>query len=120
MIAASQTIRRCARQLLAVLVAIMFLVAPMAEAAPIICNNDLSQVEHIETSKGDVAKRGDHHPCDQKACCKSACNLCNVIIPVGNPVVFHLDSGSQRYLDPQASFIGSTCRPPFTPPRPLV
>ncbi|WP_234616870.1 hypothetical protein [Agrobacterium vitis] len=103
-----------------VLVAIMFLVAPMAEAAPTLCNNDLSQVEHIEASKRDVAGQGDHHPVEQKACCKGVCSLCNVILPVWNPVVLHLDSGSQRYLDPQASFIGSTCRPPFTPPRSLV
>jgi len=119
MFAVSQTIRRCARELLAVLVAIMFLVAPMAEAAPT-CNNDLSQVQHIETSKGDVAGQGDHHPIEQKACCKSVCSLCNVILPVWNPVVFHLDSAAQRYLDPQPSFIGFTCRPPLTPPRSLI
>jgi hypothetical protein len=116
MIAVSQTIRRGGRELLAVLVAIMFLVAPMAEAAPT-CNNDLSQVQHIETSKGDVAGQGDHHPIEQKACCKSVCSLCNVILPASNPVVFHLDFGAQRYLDRQRPITGLSSRPALGPPR---
>lgn len=45
-----------------VLVAIMFLVAPMAKAAPVICNNDLPQAAQIETSNGSVAGQGDLHP----------------------------------------------------------
>lgn len=117
MIAVSQTIRRWARELLAVLVAIMFLVAPMAEAAPEICDNDLSQAVHVETSMGDVAWQGDRHPVEQKACCNSVCSLCNVILPASNPVVFHLDSGAQRYLDPQQSITGHSSSPALGPPR---
>ncbi|CAN7491628.1 hypothetical protein [Pararhizobium sp. LjRoot238] len=120
MTAANETIRRSGRELLAVLVAIMFLIAPMAEAAPVICDNDFAQVPHTETSKGDVARQGDLHPVDQKACCKSVCNLCNVILPASNPVVFLLDSGAQRYLDSQQSIAGLTSRPALGPPRSLV
>lgn len=120
MIAVSQTIRRCGRELLAVLVAIMFLVAPMAEAAPVICDNDFAQVAHTETSKGDVDRKGDLHSVEHKACCKSACSLCNVILPASNPVVFHLDSGAQRYLDPQQTTTGLSSRPALGPPRSIL
>ena len=117
MIAVSQTIRRGGRELLAVLVAIMFLVAPMAEAAPVLCDNDFAQVAHTETSKGDVARPGDLHPFKHKACCKSVCSLCNVILPASNPVVFHLDFGAQRYLDRQRPITGLSSRPALGPPR---
>ena len=120
MIAVSQTIRRCARELLTVLVAIMFLVAPMAEAAPVICNNDLPQAAQIETSNGSVAGQGDLHPAEQKACCKSVCSLCNVILPASNPVAFHLDFGAQRHLDPQQSMTGLSSSPTLGPPRSLL
>ncbi|CAN7445535.1 hypothetical protein LJR098_004190 [Rhizobium sp. LjRoot98] len=117
MIAVSQAIRRCARELLAVLVAIMFLLAPMAEAAPKICDNDLPQGVHVETSMGDVAGQGDFHPAEQKACCKNVCSLCNGILPASDPVVFHLDSGAQRYFDPQQSITGLRSSPALGPPR---
>ena len=117
---ANETIRRSGREFLAVLVAIMFLVAPMAEAAPVICDNDVPQVAHIETSKGNVALQGDLHPTEQKACCKSVCSLCNVILPASNPVVFHPDSGAQRYLDPQQSITGLSSSPALGPPRSIV
>lgn len=120
MTAANETIRRSGRELLAVLLAIMFLIAPMAEAAPVICDNDFAQVPHTERSTGDVARQGDLHLVEQMACCKSACSLCNVIIPASNPVVFPLDSGAQRYLDPQRSFAGLASRPALGPPRSLV
>lgn len=120
MFAVSQTIRRYAKELLTLLVAIMFLVAPMAEAAPVRCDNNLPQTAHIETSMGDVAGQGDLHPAEQKACCKSVCSLCNVILPASNPVVFHLDSGAQRYLDPQPSITGLSSSPALGPPRSIV
>jgi hypothetical protein len=120
MIAESQTIRRFARELLAVLVAIMFLVAPMAEAAPEICNKDFPQAVHGETPMGDVAGQGDRHPAAQKACCKSLCSLCNVILPASNPVVFHPNSGAQRYLDPPQSITGLSSSPALGPPRSIV
>lgn len=120
MIAVSQTIRRCVRELLAVLVAIMFLVAPMAEVAPEICDNDLPQAVHVETSMGDAAGLGDRHPVEQKACCNSVCSLCNVILPPSNPVAFHVDSGAQRYLDPQQSITGVSSRPVLGPPRSIL
>ncbi|MDW5317640.1 hypothetical protein [Rhizobium sp. PL01] len=117
MFAVSQTIRRYVKELLAVLVAIMFLVAPMAEAAPVICDNGSPQVAHIETSMGDVAGQGDFHPAEQKGCCKNVCSLCNVILPASDPVVFHLDSGAQRYFDPQQSITGLRSSPALGPPR---
>ena len=120
MVALNRTIARHARELLAVLVAIMFLFAPMAEAAPFICDNDLPQVTHFETSVGDVAGQGDLHPAEQRACCKSVCSLCNVILPVSDPGVFHLDSGAQRYLDSQQSSTGLSASPALGPPRSIV
>jgi hypothetical protein len=120
MIAASQTIRRGGRELLAVLVAIMFLVAPMAEAAPVLCDNDFAQVAHTETSISDVARPGDLDPVEHKVCCKSVCSLCNVILPASSPVVVHLDSGAQRYLDPQQSITGLGSRPTLGPPRSIL
>jgi hypothetical protein len=120
MIAVGQTIQRYARELLAVLVAIMFIVAPMAEAAPVICDNDFAQVAHTETSKGNVALKGDLHSVGDMACCNSVCSLCNVILPASNPVVIHLESGPQRYLDPQQSITGLSSRPALGPPRSIV
>lgn len=116
MIAVSQTIRRYARKLLAALVAIMVLVAPMAEAAPEICDNDLPQAVHFGISMGDVAGQNDRHHVEQKTCCKSLCSLCNVILPPSNPGVFHLDSVAQRYLDPQQLITGLSYRPVLGPP----
>ncbi|KQS91013.1 hypothetical protein ASG42_10980 [Rhizobium sp. Leaf391] len=120
MFAVSQTIRRYAKELLTLLVAIMFLVAPMAEAAPVICDNSSPQVAHIETSMGDVAGQGDLHPAEQKSCCKSVCSLCNVILPASDPGVFHLDFGAQRHLDPQQSMTGLSSSPALGPPRSLL
>ncbi|WP_234900258.1 hypothetical protein [Rhizobium skierniewicense] len=116
MIAVSQTIRRYARGLLAVLVAIMFLVAPMAEAASELCDNDLPQALHVETSMGEEARQDDRHHVEQMVCCKSVCSLCNVILPPSNPGVFHLDSVAQRYLDPQQLITGLSYRPVLGPP----
>lgn len=120
MIAVSQTTRRCGRELLAVLVAIMFLVAPMAEAAPVLCDNDCAQVAHTETSNDDVERKGDLHPVGHKACCNSVCSLCNVILPASNPVVFHLEAIAQQYLDPQQSITGLSSRPALGPPRSIL
>lgn len=117
MFAVSQTIRRYAKELLSVLVAIMFFVAPMAEAVPVICDNGSPQVAHIETSKSNVAGQSDLHLAEQKPCCKSVCSLCNVILPASNPVVFHPDSGTQRHLDFQQSITGLSSRPALGPPR---
>ncbi|MCF1469876.1 hypothetical protein FS764_23675 [Agrobacterium vitis] len=95
----------------------MVLVAPMAKAAPEICDNHLPQVVQVETSMGDVAGQGGRHGIEQKACCKTVCSLCNVILPASNPANFRLDSRSQQYLDPQQSVTGFTSSPALDPPR---
>lgn len=118
MIAVSQTIRRCGRELLAVLVTIMVLVAPMAEGAPVLCENNSTQTAYIETSQSDFARKHDAHPVDHKGCGKSVCSLCSVLVPT--PVVFHLDSSAQRHLDPQQSLTGLTFQPALGPPRSLA
>ncbi|WP_331375854.1 hypothetical protein [Sinorhizobium chiapasense] len=111
-----QTTWRCARGLLAILVAITFLAAPMAEATPSPCDNYAAQLEHSEASP-DLTHSGDHHPGDHKACCHSACNWCSIVLPAANSVVLSLDANGQRHLDPQSSITGVTSPPALGPPR---
>lgn len=116
MTALNRTIGRHARELLAVLVTIMFLVALMAKAAPETCDNHLPQVAHVEACMDDVALRGDRHGIEQTACCKTECSLCNAILPASSPANFRLESGAQRYLDPQRSVSSLSFRPRLGPP----
>ncbi|THK39181.1 hypothetical protein EHS39_06345 [Ensifer sp. MPMI2T] len=107
---------RCARGLLAILVAIMFLAAPMAEATASACDDHAVQFEHSETSR-DLNQSGDHRPDDHKACCHTACTWCSIVLPAANPVVLSLDSHGQDYLDPESSITGVTSPPTLGPPR---
>ncbi|MCA1408976.1 hypothetical protein I6F26_32970 [Ensifer sp. IC3342] len=117
MIAASQTVRKRARELLAILVAIMFLFAPTAEAALVNCEPHTISMEHVVSSQGDTALHVDIEPGDQKACCKSACSLCNALFPAPFSVGIALKSDGHRYFDPQRPIIDINSRPAIGPPR---
>ncbi|MBP1886167.1 hypothetical protein J2Z50_004470 [Ensifer mexicanus] len=98
------------------LVAIMFLAAPMAGATASTCDDHVAPLEHTETS-GDITHSGDHRPNDHKACCQSACTWCSIVLPAANSIVLSLDSNGQRYLDPQSSITGVISPPALGPPR---
>jgi len=117
MIAASQIVRNRAKELLAILVAIMFLFAPTAEAALVKCQPHTPSTEHIVSPQSDPAFHVDTETGDQKACCKSACSLCNALFPAPLPVGFTVKPDGYRDFGPQQPIIGINSRPAIGPPR---
>ncbi|WP_429811700.1 hypothetical protein [Ensifer sp. B1-9] len=117
MIAASQTVRKHARGLLATLVAILFLVAPIAEAAPIACEPHVAGSEHVISSQGKADLDGKTETGDQKACCKHVCGLCYTLFPAPTFGEVTLKSGDRRDLSPQPPIDGIISRPALGPPR---
>ncbi|OHV78574.1 hypothetical protein [Ensifer sp. LCM 4579] len=117
MIAASRTVLKRARELLAILAAIMFLFTPMAEAGLVKCEPHIVSSEDSVSPQGDPARHADFEPGDQKACCKSACSLCNALFPA--PVLFAiaLKPDGHRELDPHRTIAGINSRPAIGPPR---
>ncbi|WEX78985.1 hypothetical protein PYH37_003956 [Sinorhizobium numidicum] len=117
MIAVSQTIRSRARELLVVLVAIMFLFAPMALATSVQC--DSPSIEHAET-QDNLGHQNDFQPADQVSCCKSVCSVCNAALTGEYLIAFLPHSGDQQHPGPQTSIAGGTSRPLLGPPRTFV
>ena len=117
MIAASQTVRKHAKGLLAALVAILFLVAPIAEAAPIACETHVAGSEHVISSQGKADLHGKTETGDHKACCKRICSLCNTLFPAPTFGAITLKSGGRRDLAPQTPIAGIISRPAIGPPR---
>ncbi|ACP22292.1 hypothetical protein NGR_b08360 (plasmid) [Sinorhizobium fredii NGR234] len=119
MIVASQTFRRCARELLAVLVAIMFLAAPTIAAAAAICDGHVAQFEHSETQQNSD-HTGDKGLHPQKVCCVAACGWCSAVVPAPDLAVLHLASGGHLYPDPDQSIAGLDSPPAVGPPRSVI
>lgn len=117
MIAASQTVLKRARELPAILAAIMFLFAPMAEAALVECGPHIVSSEHTVSPQGDPALHVDFEPGDRKACCKRACSLYNALSPARVLLEIALKPNGHRDLDPQRTIIGINSRPAIGPPR---
>lgn len=117
MIAASQIVRKRATELLAILVAIVFLFAPMAEAAVVKCQPHALNTEHVVSPQSDPAPPVDTEPGDQKACCKSVCSLCNALFPAPIPVGFTVKPNGHRDFGPQQPITGIYSRPAIGPPR---
>ena len=117
MIAASQTIPKHARELLAALVAVLFMFAPIAEAAPVKCGSHAGSSEHVVSSRGKTALHVHAQPGERKACCKSACSLCYALFPAPILSELTLKSGSRRNLNPQRPIYGIISRPAIGPPR---
>jgi hypothetical protein len=115
MIIAKQTVRRCATGLLAVLVAIMFLSAPMAEAGSARCDTHAGEIEHTASQAQD---RPDDDGIDhQKACCAGLCKGCHIVLPTS--VLFELgrDSNARQTFAPPPSISGLFDPPALGPPR---
>ena len=117
MIAASQTVRKHAKGLLDALVAILFLVEPIAEAAPIACEPHISGSQHVISSQGKADLHGKTETGDQKACCKRICGLCYTLFPAPTFGAVTLNSGGHRGLAPQPPLDGVISRPAIGPPR---
>lgn len=117
MIAASRTVRKHARELLAVMVAILFLFVPMAEAARVECGSHTASSEHVVSSQANTDLHIEIEPGGPKACCKSICNLCYALLPAPVLVEFTLKSGGRRDLNPQPPIDGIISRPAIGPPR---
>ena len=124
MIAACQTVWKHARGLLATLVTILFLVAPIAEAGPIACERHvagsehvISSHEHVISSHGKADLHGKTETGDQKACCKHVCGLCYMLFPAPTFGEVTLKSGDRRDLSPQPPIDGIISRPAIGPPR---
>ncbi len=117
MIAASQIVRNRARELLAVLVAIMFLAAPTAVATLVNCDAHTARSEQVLSSQEDTVLHVEFHPGDQKACCKSACSVCNAVFPAPPLIGVTLKSDNHRYLPKQQPIVGLDSRPAIGPPR---
>lgn len=117
MIAASQTVRKRTIELLAILVALLFLVVPMAEAAPVECGPKIASSEHVISSQGKADLHADTETGDQKACCKRICSLCYALFqaPIFGEVA--LKSGGRLDLPPQPPITGINSRPAIGPPR---
>ncbi|WDZ80693.1 hypothetical protein PWG15_23275 (plasmid) [Ensifer adhaerens] len=117
MIAASQTARKHATEWLAVLVAFLFLVVPMAEAAPIKCGPHVAGSEHVISPKGHADLHTEKETGGQKACCKRICSMCYALFPA--PVIgeLTLNSDGRRDIAPQPPIDGIISRPAIGPPR---
>ena len=117
MIAACQTVRKHARGLLAALVTILFLVAPIAEAGPIACERHVTGSEQVISSHGKADLHSKTETGDQKACCKRVCGLCYMLFPAPTFGEVTLKSGDRRDLSPQPPIDGIISRPAIGPPR---
>ncbi|MEK1928924.1 MAG: hypothetical protein AAAC47_03875 [Pararhizobium sp.] len=117
MIAASQTTRKHTRELLAILVAFLFLVAPMAEATPVECGPHIASSERIVSLQGKTDLHADTETGHEKACCKRICSLCYALLPAPIFGEVALKSGGCRDLNPQLSINGIISRPAIGPPR---
>ncbi|MBD9638738.1 hypothetical protein IB277_20795 [Ensifer sp. ENS07] len=117
MIAVSQTARKRTTELLAMLVALLFLVVPMAEAAPMKCESHIAGSEHVVSSQGKADLHADSKTGDQKACCKRICSMCYAVFPTPVFGKITLKSGGRRDLTPQPPINGIISRPAIGPPR---
>ncbi|MBD9498908.1 MULTISPECIES: hypothetical protein [unclassified Ensifer] len=117
MIAASQTVRKRTTELLAILVALLFLVVPMAEAAPIECGRHIAGNEHVVSPPGKADLHVEKETGGQKACCKPVCGMCYAMFPAPIWGEVTLKSGERRDLAAQSPISGITSRPAIGPPR---
>ncbi|MEI3856257.1 MULTISPECIES: hypothetical protein [unclassified Ensifer] len=117
MIAVSQTARKRTTELLAILVALLFLVVPMAEAAPIKCGPHIAGSEHVVSPPGKGDLHAEKETGGQKACCKRICSLCYALFPAPIFGEVTLKSGGRRDLTPQPPINGIISRPAIGPPR---
>ncbi|MQW94305.1 hypothetical protein EPK84_04075 (plasmid) [Sinorhizobium fredii] len=119
MIAVSQTVGRCARELLAVLVAIMFLLGPTVAAAAATCDVHVAQIVHSEAQQNSD-RTGDKGLHPQKVCCVSVCGWCSAVVPAPGLTVLHLASSGHAYPDPEQSIAGLDSPPAVGPPRSVI
>ncbi|WP_141679566.1 hypothetical protein [Ensifer adhaerens] len=117
MIAASHIVRKRARELLAVLVAILFLFVPMTQAAPVDCGTHAVGSQHAVSSQVKTDLHVDSKPHGPKACCMSVCSLCYAVFPTSVIGEINLNSEGRRDPAPQPSINGITSRPAIGPPR---
>ena len=117
MIAASHIFWKRARALLAVLVAILFLFVPIAEAASVDCGTHAAGGQHAVSSQVKTDLHVDSKPHGPKACCMNVCSLCYALSPapiLGEAIV---NSDDRRDLSPQRPIVGIKSRPAIGPPR---
>jgi hypothetical protein len=117
MIAASHTVWKRARQLLAVLVASLFLLMPMAEAALVDCETDATGSQPGVSSQVHSDLHEASKPDGTKACCMSVCSLCYALFPTPSLIEAILESDVLRDFKPQRPIIGVRLRPAIGPPR---
>lgn len=114
MTAASHIVRKRAKDFLAVLVAILFLFAPMAGAAPMDCGTHTVGSQHAVSSQ---FLHADSKPYCPKACCMSVCSLCYALSPAPMLIEAILKSAGRRDLTLQRPIVGISSRPAIGPPR---
>ncbi|UTV40985.1 hypothetical protein MYG64_35180 (plasmid) [Ensifer adhaerens] len=117
MIAVSLTARKRATELLAIFVAFLFLVMPMAEAAPIKCGPHVAGSEHVVSPSGKSDLHAVKETGRPKVCCKRICSLCYVLFPAPMFGEVTLKSGGRREVTPQTPINGIISRPAIGPPR---
>ena len=117
MIAVSQTVRKRTTELLAILVALLFLVVPMAETAPIKCGPHIAGSEHVVSTPVKADLHAEKETGGQKGCCKRICSLCHALFPAPIFGEVTLKSDGRRDLTPQPPINGIISRPAIGPPR---
>ncbi|MBV7522693.1 MULTISPECIES: hypothetical protein [unclassified Ensifer] len=117
MIAVSQTVRKRTTELLAILVALLFLAVPKAEATPIECGPHIAGSEHVVSPQVKADLHAEKETDDQKACCKRICSLCHALFPAPIFGEVTLKSGGRRDLTPHPPINGIISRPAIGPPR---
>lgn len=85
-----------AKALLAILVAVSMLFAPLAAAQAMPCHDHdghqavVAGSPQFQAESGHVEHQHASHAIDHKACCGSACGFCAVVIESASPAVLDL------------------------------
>ncbi|WP_237244044.1 MULTISPECIES: hypothetical protein [Sinorhizobium/Ensifer group] len=95
----------------------LFLVVPVAEAAPIKCGPHIGGSEHVVSPQVKADLHAEKETGGQKACCKRICSLRYALFPAPIFGEVTLNSGSRRDLAPKPPIYGITFRPAIGPPR---
>ena len=109
--------------LLAILVAISMLFAPLAAARAMPCHDfDAHQAvaavsAQFEAASGHLGHQHASHTIDHKACCSSACGFYAAMIDSASLAVLGLIATSQRHQQNDLAINGLALLPALDPPR---
>jgi hypothetical protein len=117
---------RVAQALLAILVAISMLFAPLAAAWAMPCHDfDAHQAvaavsTQFKAASGHLGHQHASHAIDHKACCGSACGFCAALIESASLAALDLIATNQRHQQNDSAVSGLALLPALDPPRSQV